>query len=211
MITPQQKPNWPRPDMGEPPTPMPMPDFGCDPMGDMMGQEDFHSVVSISLGELIRWGFVVWGEPSWTWDFYDEKQYWRVCEKIENHYWGREIGVLPPGAWKREFMRKMNEIMPKYKLAYKALDDGVALMRTGDQYGKSRDVGSEFPATQLGADNDYASDATDREYETVDEGDYLERAERLRGYDDIDLQIVDEMETMFSALLTTHMNGGFGL
>lgn len=194
-----------------PPTDMPRPTFGLDPMGDMMPQEDFHSVMSITLGELIREGFVVWGEPLWTWDYYDEKQYWRVTEKIENHYWTRDIGVLPPGDWRREFMRKMNEIMPKYKLAYKALDDGITLMRTGDDYGKSRTIGSDFPATQLQENQDYASDASDNEYENVREGDYLDRIEKLKNYDDIDLQIVNEIEPLFSCLVTANMNGGFGL
>lgn len=214
MIAPTPKPPWnrpPYPDMGTPPTPMPMPRFGCDPMGDMMPQEDFHGIMSIQFCELFRWGFIVWGEPSWAWDYYDEKQYWRVCEKLENHYWQREIGVLPPGAWKMEFMRRMNEIMPKYKLAYKALDDGVSLMRTEDTYGKTRDVDSEFPATQLSENNDYASNASDREFETLHEGDYLDRVEKLQAYNDIDLQIVNDMETMFSCLLTSHMNGGMGL
>lgn len=213
MIHPNPNP-WPRPpypDMGLPPTPMPLPQFGCDPMSDMMPQEDFHAVVSIQLCELFRWGFIVWGEPDWTWDYYDEKQYWRVCQKLEDHYWMREIGILPPGAWKREFMRKMNEIMPKYKLAYKALDDGVSLMKTGDQYGKRREIGSDFPATQLSDNNDYASSGTDSEYENVAEGDYLSRVDQLQAYNDIDLQIVNEMETMFSSLFTVNMNGGMGL
>lgn len=214
MINPVICPPWNRrsyPDMGVPPTPMPLPEFGCDPMGDMMPQEDFHAVVSIQFCELIRWGFIVWGEPSWTWDYYNEKQYWRLCEKIENHYWMREIGVLPPGAWKREFMRRMNEIMPKYKLAYKALDDGISLMRTNDSYGKTRDVNSEFPATQLGGNQDYASNATDHEFENINEGDYLDRVDKLQAYNDIDYQIIQDLETVFSSLFTVNMNGGMGL
>lgn len=210
-LTPMTNP-WPRPWLDQlPPTPMPMPAFGCDPMGDMMPQEEFHAVVGVPMGELLREGFIVWGEPAWLWDYYDEKQYWRVCEKLENHYWDREIGVLPPGAWRREFIRKMNEIMPKYKLAYRALADGVTLMRTGDDYGKSRTIGSDFPATQLKNNQDYASDASDNEYENVHEGDYLERIELLKGYDDIDLQIVNDMETMFTSLFTVNMNGGLGI
>lgn len=158
------------------------------------------------MGELIRDGYVVWGEPDWMWDYYDIKQYWRVTEKIERRYYHREIGIIPPGAWRLEFIRTMNEIMPKYKLAYKALE-GADLMRVGDDYGKSRVVASDFPATQLnGADNDYASDASDREYEDVHEGDFLERVEALKRYDDIDKQIVDELEPLFSCLFTVALD-----
>lgn len=195
------------------PTPMPMPDFGqFDPMGEYMPQEDFHSVISISFGELVRTGFVVWGEKAWRWDAYDEKQYWRVCEKIENHYWNRDIAIVPPGDWRREFMRTMNEIMPKFKLAYRALNDGITLMQVADDYGKSRTVGSDFPATQLQpTTQDYASNAADNEYENLHEGDYLERVDKLQSYVDIDTQIVYTIEPLFSCLLTVSMNGGYGL
>ena len=167
---------------------------------------EFHAVVSVSLGELVEGGFIDWTDESWHWDAYDDTQYDRLNAKIEAHYWDREIGVLPPGSWKREFLRKMNEIMPKYKLAYQAVSDGVSIMRVGDDYGKSRTIGSNFPATQLKPNQDYASDASDNEYETVHEGDYLDRMERLKAYDDIDLQIIDELESMFTCLITINMN-----
>lgn len=166
---------------------------------------EFHAVISISLGELVEAGFIDWTDDSWHWDAYDDAQYARLNAKIETHYWDREIGVLPPGSWKREFMRKMNEIMPKYKLAYQAADN-ASLMRVGDDYGKSRTIGSNFPATQLKPNQDYASDANDNEYENVHEGDYLDRIERLKTYDDIDLQIIDQLESMFSCLMTVNMN-----
>lgn len=166
---------------------------------------EFHAVISISLGELVEVGFIDWNDDSWHWDAYDEAQYKRLCAKIEAHYWDREIGVLTPGAWKREFMRKMNEIMPKYKLAYQAVA-GVSLMRIGDDYGKSRTIGSDFPATQLKPNQDYASDASDNEFENVREGDYLDRMKQLKSYDDIDLEIINEMETMFSCLMTVNIN-----
>lgn len=174
--------------------------------------DDFHSPATITLGELIRYGVVVWGEPDTMWDYYDEKQYWRVCEKIEHHYWSRDIGFNNPGEFKRQFVRHMNEIMPKWKLAYKQLDAGVDLMRVGDSYGKSRDVDSDFPATQLNADqSDYASDASDHEYENVTDGDWLSRVKALGEYNDIDLEIVNSCEMLFSCLLTVNMNGGMGL
>ena len=165
--------------------------------------EDFHAPITIQLGELIRDGYVIWGEPDWMWDYYDIKQYWRVSEKIEHHYFYRDIAITPPGAWRLEFVRTMNEIMPKYKLAYRQLDAGVDIMRTGEDYGKSRVVGSDFPATQLSTENnDYASDASDREYDDLHDGDWMDRVARLRDYDDIDLMIVKDIEPLFSCLIT---------
>lgn len=188
----------------------------CGPIGYVPSQQtpdddEFHSVMSISLGELIRYGVVVWGEPDVMFDFYDEKQYWRLCEKIEHHYWSREIGFNNPGEFKRQLVRHLNEIMPKYKLAYKTLDSGVDLMRVGDVFGKSRDVNSDFPATQLNAEHsDYASGANDHEFENVTDGDFFERVKRLNDYNDIDMEIVLSCEILFSCLLTSNMNGGMG-
>ena len=164
---------------------------------------DFHAVVSVTLGELIEGKFVDWAEPSWHWDAYDGAQYARVCAKFNNHYWDREIGVLPPGSWKREVLRKFNEIMPKYKPIYKALADGADIMQASGTYGKHRDVYSDFPATQLKSDNqDYASNATDRQYEDITEGDWMEKMASLRNYDDVDYMIIKEMDSMFSSLFT---------
>lgn len=177
-----------------------------DPYEPSQPVPEFHAVVSVSLGELVEDGIIDWTDDSWHWDAYDDTQYKRLCAKIEAHYWDREIGVLPPGSWKREFIRKMNEIMPKYKLAYQAVDARIPLMRVSDDYGKSRTIDSDFPATQLKPNQDYASNASDNEYENIHEGDYLDRIERLKSYDDIDLQIINEIESMFTCLMTVNMN-----
>lgn len=179
-----------------------------DPFEPCESQADWHAVATIQLGELIECGVIDFKDPSWHWDAYSEDQYERVCEKITNHYYMREIGVIPPGLWKREFLRKMNEIMPKYKPLYKALDDGVNIMQTGDQYGKSRDIFSEFPATMLGDNQDYASNGRDREYENVTQGDWVDKAMQIaERYNDIDVMILKEIEPLFSCLLTVSMNG----
>lgn len=171
--------------------------------------DDFHSPITVSLGELIRNSVIVWGAPEMRWDAYDDKQYWRVSQKIEQHYWSRDIGFSTPGEFKRQFVRHMDEIMPKWKHAYAALEKGVDLLRVSDVYGKSRDVDSDFPATQLDATkNDYASNANDHEYESVTDGDWLERMKRLKSYNDIDLEIVESCDILFSSLLTVNINGG---
>lgn len=168
---------------------------------------DFHAVITVTLGELIEGGWVDWNEESWHWDYYNEEQYKRVCEKFNNRYWDREIGIIPPLSWKRELLRKLNEIMPKYKIAYKMLDDGVDIMQIGDEYHKARTVYSDFPATQLKTENqDYASNATDNEHETVTQGDWFEKIQQLNDYNDIDVMILNDLDSMFSSFYSVNLN-----
>lgn len=170
---------------------------------------DFHAVITVTLGELIEGKWVDWTDESWHWDAYNEEQYIRVCAKFDNHFWDREIGVLPPGSWKREVLRKFNEIMPKYKLAYQALEN-ANIMQVSDTYGKNRNIFSDFPATQIAPQNqDYATNATDNQFETIVNGDFLEKMKQIRDYDDIDLMIINEMESMFSCFYSVDMSTVF--
>lgn len=168
---------------------------------------DFHAVDTISLGELYEEHWINFDDPSWHWNAYNDEQYNRVNQKIIDHYYTREIGVLPPLAWKREFLRKMNEIMPKYIPFYKAFDDGSTLLQSSDSYGKNRSVYSDFPATQIAPDTqDYASNANDYQFETISNGDIMEKIKALRSYDDLDYMIVKEMDTMFSCFISVNIN-----
>lgn len=168
---------------------------------------DFHAVVTVTLGELITDKWVDWTKPSWHWDSYNDEQYTRVCEKFNNHFWDREIGVLPPGSWKREVLRKFNEIMPKYKLVYQALENGVDILQDSDTYGKNRNVFSDFPATQIAPQNqDYASNATDNQFETIVQGNFLEKMEKIKDYNDIDLMIINDMDSLFSCFYSVSLN-----
>lgn len=167
---------------------------------------DFHAKVSIQLGELIHDGLFDWeNDDSLVWDYYNREQYSRVMKKFVNRYFYRELGALPYRKWLLFYVRKMNEIMPKYKILYEALDGGMnpfqdsstttdatkrvddtsnnngtkdaTTTTTGstadntnehsDKYGKSREVFSDFPATQLGDNQDYADNSTDKQYEDI--------------------------------------------
>ena len=98
--------------------------------------------------------------------------------------------------------------MPKYKPAYEALANGQNLFQKYGEYGKSRSVFSDFPQTQLsGLNQDYASNGTDREHESIYLGDWMEQIAKLKTYDDIDVCILKELETMFSAMFTVSING----
>lgn len=184
--------------------------FHIDPIEREFESEerDFHAVVTIQLGELIEWGWIKWTDPTWKWDYYNIEQYHRVCKKIEDRFWAREIGILPPGQWKREYIRKMNEIMPKYKLLYREIDNGINFLQESDEYHKERNVFSEFPQTRLADNQDYASNGNDLEYEHVREGSPVDKIDYFANkYNDIDVLILNELEVLFSALVSVSLNG----
>lgn len=91
--------------------------FSCD-------FSDFHAVNTIQLCELAEIGFFDLTREDW--DFgpkFSAEQHARLCRKITQHYWFREIAIIPPGIWKTEFLRFMNEIMPKYMPWYEMLNN----------------------------------------------------------------------------------------
>lgn len=163
----------------------------------------YWSALSITVGELMDADML--NEAWWlTADMYSEEQAKRLWQKFVGRYQFREIGILPPKRWMLRTIAKLNEIMPKYKPLYKALDDGASLLNAGDEYHKSRDVFSTFPQTALGgSDQDYASSGTDREYETVRDYGLLDVAERMPTYNDVDVMILEELDVLFMAVRNT--------
>lgn len=180
---------------------------------EMLNIPDYHPVFSVQLCELINDGLIDFSDSEWDFDSYkknptDTEQRNRYWQKFEARYYYREIGLMPPGVWQHELLRKLNEVMPKYKPLYKMLDDGVNIMQKMGEYGKSRNIFSEFPQTRLaGSNQDYASNGTDREHEEIYLGDWLDTAARIKTYDDVDVMILKEMETMFCSMFTVATNG----
>lgn len=168
---------------------------------------DFHSVVTIQLCELIDAGFCDETLTGWDWPKYSDEQDSRLRKKIVDHYLYREISLVPPGLWKHEFIRKMNEIMPKYVPMYKLLNEQPELFGGSSDYYKSRNVYSDFPQTQLsGSNGDYASSGNDMESQRIRQADVLDIAKRLDSYNDVDLMIIEDMQTMFSSLMAVSIN-----
>lgn len=178
---------------------------------------DWHSVVTIKFGELIELGFVKWYtvannnkkviNEDWAWDYWNVDQYYRLCDKINARFYWDEISIVPPGIWKQQIIRKLNEIMPKYKPLYEAVARGFDPWQDGNGYGKSRNIHSEFPETLLSGNADYVSHGDDREYEDVHEGGVAAMTdEYVKLYQDIDCYILDELECLFSSLYTVNMN-----
>ena len=170
-------------------------------------KDDWHSAVSIQLGELYEIGWFDLSDESWKFPSYSPEQNKRLCDKIVQHYYFRELALVPPGIWKMEFLRKMREIMPKYLILYQYLDDYPELVGASAEYYKSRNVYSDFPQTQLSGQNaDYASSGNDMEFERLRQMDLLDLAERLRSYDDVDVLILNEIESLFSCMFTVNVN-----
>lgn len=173
--------------------------------------DDYHAVVTITFGELLTSGGVDWTQPQWSWrdDAYNDAQYDRCCKKIENRYYDRELGVMPPGRWRRHFLRLISEIMPILKPLYELTDGNPGIfMSDADTWHKMRTVFSDFPATQLQAGQDYASNATDTQYETITNGDFMSKVRSIRqgDYVDIDVLLLEHLNTCFSPLWTVNIN-----
>lgn len=172
---------------------------------------DYHAVTTITLGELLAPGGIDWTTPQWSWrdDAYDDAQYSRCCKKIENRYYDRELGVMPPGRWRRHLLRLIAEIMPVLKPLYELANGNPGIFMTdNDTWHKTRTVFSDFPATQLAAGQDYASNATDMEYETVTNGNYMDKVKAIRqgDYVDIDVLLLEHLDACFSPLWTVNIN-----
>lgn len=173
--------------------------------------DEYHQVMTITLGELLVPGGIDWTSNEWSWreSAYDDTQYTRCCRKIENRYYDREIGVLPTSRWKRHFLRLIDEIMPALKPLYAAVDGNTGVMLTDmDTWHKMRTVFSDFPATQLAENQDYASNATDNQYETIANGNFMDKIAHIKqgDYVDIDVLLLDHLEECFSPLWTVNLN-----
>lgn len=176
-------------------------DESCD-------KPDYHAVNTIQLCELINADFFDLTREDW--DFgpkYNKEQHAKLCDKITKHFYYREIALTPPGIWKHEFLRTMNEIMPKYIPLYKMLAEEPTLFNADSEYYKSRNIYSNFPQTQLnGTNGDYASTGTDMEFERIKQGNIIDLMEKLKTYRDVDLMVIDEIEPLFSCLYTINVN-----
>lgn len=170
------------------------------------GPDEYHDAVTITLQELLADPDIA-EEIQRRWDAfdaYDEAQRARLWTKFRARYDWREVGILPLRRWADRLFSRLNECMPKYKPLYAAIGSGMSVMTDGDEWHKARDVYSTFPQTALGgANQDYASSGTDREYETVRDKGLLDVADRLRDYSDVDAMILDELEPCFMCVMST--------
>ena len=169
---------------------------------------DWHGVVTIPFGELIESGFD-WGKDDYCTTFTGTNRE-RLNRKIEQRFYYREICAVPPGKFKHFLVRKLDEVLPKYLRIYEEIDNGnFKILRDETYNGKSRNVFSEYPQSQLMGNADYATNANDSADGHTRDGsptdkivDYAER------YKDVDSLILDELDVCFLSLLSLNINAG---
>ena len=166
----------------------------------------WRSPISLVLGELIEKGAIDFSSPEWDFDYYDREQRDRLYEKLEGRYYFRSISIVPPARWRKRLLAHLNELMAKYRWAYKALADGVDPLQVSDRYRKYRNIDSDFPQTILSKNQDYASYGTDFEEEELMQGDWLEFLQKLKSAKGVDEMILDELDGLFSSLITVNLN-----
>ena len=160
-----------------------------------INRDERYDYMTITLGEWYEMGFYDPSDDSWRFDAYDDEQYERLCEKFLDRYYYREVSIPLPARWKRAYLRKLNEIMPKYKLLYARVEQGVNPLQESREREKSRDIFSDFPETMLSGNSDYASTGNDRESDMLREGNAAVLLTQFaREWQDVDALILDELE-----------------
>ena len=170
------------------------------------GVPEYHDTMTITLQELLDDPYLydVVQQRWQTFDAYDEEQRTRLWSKFRARFNWREIGILPIRRWLDRLMGTLNEVMPKYKPIYAAIEAGTTVMTDWDEWHKGRDVYSTFPQTALGGSNqDYASSGNDREHETIRDYGLLDVAQRISAYNDVDVMVLDDLERLFTCLVST--------
>lgn len=173
-----------------------------------VGTSERYDAVSITLGEWYELHFYrPFDDETWKWDAYSPEQYNRVCNKFLHRYYDREVSIPLASRWKRAYLRRFDEIMPKYKVLYKRLEEGLDPFQESRDKEKSRTIYSEFPQTMLSGNSDYASTGTDAERDAVREGAAVDMALRFANeWRDVDAMILDEVEhSLFSSLVNVSL------
>lgn len=187
----------------------PNPDY--PDIDDYTGHDEWHSVFTIQLGELIDSGVFDWSKKclDWSGAAYDETQYERVCAYFIERFRYREISITPFLEWAYMLRRKLiYELMPKYRPMYDAIAAGINPLAESDEYHKRRTINSDFPETLLSGNSDYASAGTDEEYETIRLSNITERMTQYQAaFKSTDEALLDELEPMFYSMYSSYVNG----
>ena len=168
---------------------------------------DFHSKGTIVLGSLIVDGFD-WGRNDWTaYNISDEAMAVlrpRLNQKIEDRFFYREIGILPPAAFKRNLRSRLNDAVARQGFLYQSVFDGLDITLSEREELKRREVHSDYPAAQLAPKQmDYASYADEEQYEKTKRiGNIPLLLEFSNSTLEPDAQILEELEICFSQILS---------
>lgn len=192
--------------------PLDYPDFGdADSVNVWTGREKWNAIYTVTIGELMEHDLFSWDSDELNWKdaAYSTEQYERVCAYFVERFRFREISIVPYLEWAYMLRRKLvYELMPKYRLMYKMLDDNFDIAQDSDDYEKRRVVGSTYPETLLSGNADYASDGRDEENEQIKRGNLLDAYLKYeQEFKAIDESLLDELECMFIGLYTVSIDG----
>lgn len=184
--------NWPNIPSWDVPTP---------PEGDY---PEWHSVYTIQLGELIETGYFNWDMVAWG-GIGEHTQ--RLKTAFIARYYFDEISMLPPQTWVKQLGYKLEyELTPKYAPLYEAMN-GISVLAEETEYKKTRDIHSTYPETILdGTKQAYASDGRDYEEERIKNANIAEKLANIEKLKSLDALFLDELESLFIGLYTTHIN-----
>ena len=177
---------------------------------DYTYQDEFHSVYTISIIELMQSGVFDWArdELNWRDAALDAEQYTRFCAYFEQRFMFREISIVPPLKWMIALKRKLvYELMPKYKPLYEQIAAGISPLGENEYY-KERHIGSDYPETLLSGNASYISTGDDKEFERIkidNVGQALVDYQTL--YKGVDEAMADELEVLFINIYTSYANG----
>lgn len=178
---------------------------------EYVGNDEWHALYTIQLGELVDNGLFDWTSPELDWSeaAYSEEQYSRVCSYFVERFRYDEISVLPLKQWYQQLRRRLvYELMPKYKWLYQRIDEGINPFQMSDEYHKRRDIASDYPETLLSENADYISSGNDLEYETLKETAVAQQVRDYASlYRDVDQLLLDDLEVLFVQLYSSNVNG----
>lgn len=168
----------------------------------------WHDTYSLQLGECIENGIVDFSQPEYDFDSINAEQRNRIYDLITNHYYFYELVIMPVKIWRIELVRTLNETMLKCRRLYEMLDSGFNPLNSETEYGKKRQVFSDFPQTRLSSQNqDYASNANDTEYEIDRTGDELNRYnDYVKSWKHPDMILIESVATCFNGMISQGLN-----
>lgn len=142
--------------------PIEYPDFGSQSeVNEWTGNNVWNAVYTVQLGELIDKGVFDWSLDilDWSGAAYSTEQYNRVCAYFIERFRFREISIEPFYEWATMLHRKLvYELMPKYRIMYKFLDDDFDIARSFyEKHTEHTNLDSATTGNQYGTTNDTAN------------------------------------------------------
>lgn len=144
-----------------------------DQVIDMVDKDytDWHSKGTIIFGSLVEDGFD-WGYNDWKAYNISEPAVAilrpRLKEKIEDRFFFRELGILPPANFRRNLKSRLEEAVAEQGWLYQAIFDGLDFTMQEKESLVEIEVNSEFPQVALRTEEqDYASDSQQNAHDKV--------------------------------------------